>query len=407
MTTTDTDAKTARTSATDGNEQLLMLLRRGTGRTAARLLWRSAGIRSGAAQDYGGVHAGPGLRPGEALLLPALELVVLSADAQQRAALVAQGLRIEPGRRVQPRSLQPPLGGYSATEDGSEWTDTEAAAWGLQVTAVLGSCFTGQGIRLAIVDSGLDLDHPDFADRDVVLQSFVPGAADVDGNGHGTFCAGVACGPRRPADGPRYGVACDAQLHVAQALDERASGTDGAILAGIDWAVRHKCAVISLSIGSAVTEADPYPALYEEIAARALEAGSLLVAPAGNQSQRPDVVAPVDYPANCPSVVAVGAVDKRLRVAAFSNGAVGSAAGRIDLVAPGIAILSAAPGATPYQTASGTSMAAPFVAGIAALVAEADPAARGAALRSRLLATARQLSAPGCDVGSGLVRAYS
>lgn len=407
MTTTDTHVAPALTGDKESTGQLLMLLRRGAGRSAARALWRSAGIRLGTVHDYDGAGAWRRLRAGEGMLLPALDLVLLCADAHQRTALAGQGLRIETEHQLQARSAGLPAGHVPATGSVPGWGDTEAAAWGLQVTGVLGSRYTGLGIRVAVLDSGLDRDHPDFAGRDVVMQSFVEGAPTTDANGHGTFCAGVACGPRQPAHAPRYGVACDADLHVARILDDRATGTDGAILAGIDWAVRQQCAVISLSIGAAVTEADPYPPLYEEVAARALAAGSVLVAPAGNQSQRPEWVAPVDYPANCPSVVAVGAVDTRLEVAAFSNGGVRCAAGQVDLVAPGIAILSAAPGPTPYQTASGTSMATPFVAGIAALIAEADPDARGPALRSRLLATARRLPASSRDVGNGLVRALS
>lgn len=267
----------------------------------------------------------------------------------------------------------------------------------------MSSC-SGRGIRVAILDTGLDFGHPDFAGRPIVSQSFVEELEAHDGNGHGTFCAGVACGPAQPGDAPRYGVAPDAELYIARVLDDRASGLDGNVLAGIDWAVRNQCSVVSMSLGSPVLVGDPFSEIYEQAAARALAAGTLLIAPAGNESQRPDEIAPVEHPANCPSILAVGAVDQQLRVAPFSNGGL-NPGGDVDLVAPGIAIGSTAPHPSLYQTASGTSMAAPFVAGIAALLAEARPRARGAALRDLLLHSALALGAPARDAGAGLVQA--
>jgi subtilisin len=226
-----------------------------------------------------------------------------------------------------------------------------------------------------------------------------------DANGHGTFCAGVACGPPQPRDAPRYGIASAAELHVARVLGDDASGTDGNVLAGIDWAVGRGCAVISISLGSPVYLGDGYPEVYEHVAARSLAAGSILIAPAGNESQRPDSIAPVEHPANCPSIVAVGALGQSLEVAPFSNGGLNPNGGEVGLVAPGIAIVSAAPRPDLYQVGSGTSMATPFVAGVAALLAEAHPEVRGAALRALLLEAFRALPAPARDVGAGLVQA--
>jgi subtilisin family serine protease len=113
----------------------------------------------------------------------------------------------------------------------------------------------------------------------------------------------------------------------------------------------------------------------------------------------------VEHPANCPSILAVGAVDHSLAVAPFSNGALNPNGGEVDVAAPGIAIFSAAPRPDLYQTGSGTSMAASYVAGIAALFAEADLTARGAALRALLLQACRALSARMRDIGAGLVQA--
>jgi subtilisin family serine protease len=196
-------------------------------------------------------------------------------------------------------------------------------------------------------------------------------------------------------------------LYVVKVLEDDALGTDGDVLAGIDWAVRNRCAVVSLSVGTPVHVGDSCPQIYEQAAAQALAAGTVLIAPAGNTSERPGNVAPVDHPANCPSVISVGAVDHHLTVAPFSNGGVNDHGGEVNVMAPGVAVVSAAPGPSLYQVGSGTSTAAPFVAGVAALLAQADPGARGAQLRMRLLAAVRPLSGPVRDVGAGLVQAPS
>jgi subtilisin len=129
-----------------------------------------------------------------------------------------------------------------------------------------------------------------------------------------------------------------------------------------------------------------------------------MVAAAGNDSVRPSLVAPVGNPAACASVLAVAAVDPRGRTAPFSSGN-SDGLGEIDLAAPGVGVLSAWPGGG-VQRLSGTSMATPHVAGVAALYAQASPQLTGQALWDRLRATAQPL--PGLarsDVGSGLVQA--
>jgi subtilisin len=377
----------------------LVLLRDGTlgarARGAALAALRNAvGVRLGWGPDRS-----PCLGPGEGVLLERLGLALLNCDPDQVRALRSKRdrlrLLIGPERRVRACGVAP----------GRSGSDTEQATWGLDATRVPSSPYSGRGIRVAILDTGLDLRHPDLAERTIAVRSFVEGLPVDDGNGHGTFCAGVVCGPEKPAGGPRYGIAPAAELCVARVLDDNADGTDGAVLAGIDWAVRHDCAVASLSVGAPVDIGDPHNEIYEQVASRALAAGTLLIAPAGNTSQRPDNIAPVEHPANCPSILAVAAVDRTLAVAAFSNGGLNADGGAVDVAAPGIAIVSAAPRPTLYQTGSGTSMAAPFVAGIAALLAEANRSVRGAALRALVRASFLPLAAPARDVGAGLVQA--
>jgi subtilisin len=381
----------------------LVLFREGAGRTVAEALRNAAGIRLAVSSDFDRTAPRTDLALGEGLLFERVGVALIHGDPDQARSLARRAhagtLIIEPERYVRVSAVQP------LSDAALPLRDTAFETWGLKATGVLSSPYSGRGVRVAILDTGFDLGHPDFAGRAVVSRSFVAGLPVDDANGHGTFCAGVACGPEQPGDAPRYGVAPAAELHVARVLGDDASGTDGNVLAGIDWAVGHDCAVISISLGSPVYVGDGYPEVYEHVAARALAAGSLLVAPAGNESQRPDNIAPVEHPANCPSIVAVGAVGQSLEVAPFSNGGLNPNGGEVSLVAPGIAIVSAAPRPDLYQTGSGTSMATPFVAGIAALLAEARPAARGGALRNLLLEAFRGLPAPVRDVGLGLVQA--
>jgi len=284
--------------------------------------------------------------------------------------------------------------------------DESAITWGLQVTKVPASRFTGRGIRVAVLDTGFDVGHPDFMGRHVVTNSFVAGQSVQDGHGHGTHCIGTACGPKQPGRLPRYGIAYEADIYAGKVLSNQGSGTDQGILAGINWAITNRCAVISMSLGAPVQPGQAYSRVFEAVGRRALAAGTLIVAAAGNDSHRPTLPpAPVGHPANCPSFLAVGALDPQLQVTFFSNGGINPDGGQVDIAAPGLNVRSSWPRPQLYNTISGTSMATPHVAGIAALLAEANPGVRGAALWSLLTRTARRLPLSARDVGAGLVQA--
>jgi subtilisin len=277
--------------------------------------------------------------------------------------------------------------------------------WGLQSTRVACSRQSGQGIRLAVLDTGMDLQHPDFATRAVQSQSFVTGQAVQDGHGHGTHCIGTACGPAAPQRLPRYGVATSAEVFAGKVLSNQGSDADRGILAGIQWAMVNRCAVVSMSLGAPIRPDTPPSAVFEQVGRRALRRGTLIVAAAGNDSDRPATIEAVSHPANCPSIMAVAALDQQLQVARFSNAGLNPQGGQIDLAAPGVSVASAWPRPELYRRISGTSMATPHVAGIAALLAEANPTARGAALWALLVQTARRLPLSARDVGAGLVQA--
>ncbi|MBW4549792.1 MAG: S8 family serine peptidase [Aphanocapsa sp. GSE-SYN-MK-11-07L] len=294
-----------------------------------------------------------------------------------------------------------------------------ATTWGLQATKVFSSQYTGAGVKVAVLDTGLDLNHPDFSGRNITHTSFITGESVQDLQGHGTHCIGTSCGPLSPPDPSspmRYGVAHNAEIFVGKVLSNEGSGADGGILAGIDWAISNGCQIISMSLGAPTRLGTPYSPIYEEVAKRALSQGTLIIAAAGNESSRPGFSNPVGRPANCPSIMAVAALDGQLQIAAFSNSSMNPEGGGIDITGPGVAVystwstdaLTVSPpnglGPSRYQTIAGTSMATPHVAGIAALYAEAT-GTRGMELWAVLMQNAQRLPLPSVDVGIGLVQA--
>ena len=284
--------------------------------------------------------------------------------------------------------------------------DESQATWGLQATKVVNCCRSGAKIRVAVLDTGFDLEHPDFAGRTIQSRSFVPGEAVQDGHGHGTHCIGTALGRKCPPAGrPRYGVAHGAEVYAGKVLSNAGSGSDTGILAGIEWAIANKCAVVSMSLGAPTRPGQPFSQVYERVALRAQAMGTLIIAAAGNDSSRPGLTNPVSHPANCPSIMAVAALDPALAVAPFSNRGINPDGGQIDIAGPGVNVFSSWPMPTRYRRLQGTSMATPHVAGIAALYADADRTARGAALWRALVGGARRLPLPATDVGAGLVQA--
>ncbi|MFG6102870.1 S8 family serine peptidase [Leptothoe sp. EHU-05/26/07-4] len=279
------------------------------------------------------------------------------------------------------------------------------STWGLQATRVIDSGHSGLGIKVAVLDTGMDLNHPDFAGRIIQSRSFIAGEAVQDANGHGTHCIGTACGPKDPPELPRYGVAYNAEIYAGKVLSNRGSGSDSGILAGIEWAVNNGCAIISMSLGAPTRPGDTYSPIYERVGQRALNRGSLIIAAAGNESDRRDGrINPVGYPANAPSLMAVGALDNKLQMGFFSNGSINLDGGQVDIAGPGVAVHSTWPMPDRYRKISGTSMATPHVSGIAALYAEAT-GARGMELWAWLMRDAQRLGLAGTDVGIGLVQA--
>lgn len=272
------------------------------------------------------------------------------------------------------------------------------------------SVATGKGVTVAVLDTGIDLDHPDFAGRFTSpdsTESFVENESVDDGNGHGTHVAGIVAGAASSSGGVRYSVAPAANLLVGKVLDNSGNGFEADILSGIAWAGVSGARIINLSLTSTRVLDEWFDWEYQVLAERVAEGPTpaLLIGAAGNRSDRnasPPLLAPVDNPAAAPAIVAVAACDENLRVGYFSNAELDTI-GKLDVTAPGVDVYSAYNDGS-FRCLSGTSMAAPHVAGLAALRLELHPDLSPEALRAELQETVRSVPrpAPRRDYGHGL-----
>jgi subtilisin len=270
---------------------------------------------------------------------------------------------------------------------------------------------TGNGIKVAVLDTGIDLNHPDFQDRLLEndnTKSWIREETVQDGNGHGTHCAGIIAGPRMSASGKRYGVAPDVDLLICKVLDNRGYGYDDDILDAMDWARDKGAKIISMSLVSEKENnrsiSQPFSDAYEQIASVLLAQGTLVVAASGNSSVRPRYTKPVDNPAACQSVMAVAAVDSNRKIASFSCAQMDEI-GLLDISAPGVGVYSAYKDRS-FGSLSGTSMATPHVAGVAALYFQLYPDLSAREIWDKIVADALPLGNRE-DYGYGLVQAPS
>ena len=265
----------------------------------------------------------------------------------------------------------------------------------LEITGVMGSIYTGKGVKVAILDSGLYSKHRDFVGRPFQYANFVDYEEFDDTYGHGTHCTGKACG-RLDNRKKRYGVATDALIYHAKVLDGYGRGRQEWVIKGVEWAIREGCKVISMSLGSSSKDYQGGDAAYEEVARRAMQAGAVVLAAAGNDSNRDGkTILPLCTPANCPSVVAVAAINEDGKVANFSNRAL-PGGGNIDIAAPGTKMYSSWHTEVNYFLKSGTSMATALAAGITAMLWEKYPKATAYEIRDMLISEVMPL--PGQDV---------
>ena len=285
--------------------------------------------------------------------------------------------------------------------------------WGLKALGIENSLYTGKGIDICILDTGIELSHPDFSGREIEGKSFISGESwDRDPNGHGTHCAGIAAGNIRLDNGKRYGIAKDANLKIAKVLSDAGKGTTSSVIDAIDWAITKKFRILSLSLASAVKLNDTPSPLFETVGARALENNCIIIAAAGNDSSRPSVPKPVSSPANTSSIMAVGAIDGHMKIAKFSNAGLNPATGgNVNICAPGVDIISTYPKnsknkSSSYYAMSGTSMATPHVSGMMALYMEQFPEKTAKEIWELAETKAKPIEGLKYrDIGSGLIQA--
>ncbi|MFF0658560.1 S8 family serine peptidase [Micromonospora tulbaghiae] len=267
--------------------------------------------------------------------------------------------------------------------------------------------YTGRGVTVAVLDSGYDTDHPDLAGRVSAAADFTGTGGVEDRFGHGTHVAATVAGSG--AGGRHRGVAPDAKLAMGKVLDDSGAGPEEWLLAGMEWAVTTAGAkVVNLSLGGAPSDGtDPVSQAVNRLSA---EHGTLFVAAAGNNG----AYAPVSAPASADAALAVSSVDSADRISGFSSRGprIGDGAPKPELAAPGEAILAArATGAYPGIAGdpdrvplSGTSMAAPHVAGAAAILAQRHPEWTGTQLKAALVgAAAPARESRVFDVGAGRI----
>ena len=273
--------------------------------------------------------------------------------------------------------------------------EAQTIDWGIKRTeapAAWSSNFTGKGVKIAVVDTGI-ANHEDLVIAGGV--SFTSYATSYfDDNGHGTHVAGII-GARNNGYGT-VGIAHEASLYAVKVLDNDGSGYLSEVIAGIDWSIANKMDIINLSLGVSTGSS-----ALQQVVDKAYSQGILVVAAVGNTGLADGSRDTVNYPARYESVIAVAATDSKDLRASFS-----STGSTVEVAAPGVSIQSTYLN-NQYVGMSGTSMAAPYVAGSLAILKQAYPTLSNIELRNKLRKNVVDLGTIGKDTwfGFGLMQA--
>ena len=259
---------------------------------------------------------------------------------------------------------------------------------------------TGSGIRVAILDTGIDLEHPDLMDNIKGNVNMIkPFKNGNDNNGHGTHVAGIVAAIDN--DIGVIGTGPEISLYAVKVLDNQGRGWLTDLIDGLDWCIDYGMQVVNMCFGSSEDNESFHDAIF-----KAYDAGIILVASAGNNGENGGAI---EYPAKYIEVIAVSAIDEGDNFSSFSSWGT-----EIDLAAPGVDIKSTYKNGS-YRIMSGTSMSAPHVTGTVALILKTqvgnydsfipngiwDPEE----VREKLMATAEDLGLDPDKQGAGLVRA--
>jgi serine protease AprX len=305
--------------------------------------------------------------------------------------------------------------------------DGAQAAFGVSKARLDLSSLDGAGIAIAVLDSGVSPGHPDLnggkviAFKDMVSNSPVA----YDDNGHGTHVSAIAAGDGEASGGQFRGVAPAASLVSVKVLNSALVGSAGEVVSGIEWAVANRNSfgvpikVIVLSLQSEPGACSSGDDAVSDAVDKADAQGVLVVVAAGNGGPG---ACSIGSPAAAAHALTVGAMadtsEGGFRLASFSaRGPTQEGRIKPDVVAPGVGI-TAASASSGYETRSGTSMAAPFVAGVAALMLDANPALSAQQLKDTIMNTAVDWGrsgdntaagsgGPDIDYGAGRLDAYA
>ncbi|MEV8374930.1 S8 family serine peptidase [Kribbella sp. NPDC056861] len=268
--------------------------------------------------------------------------------------------------------------------------------------------YTGKGVSVAVLDTGIDATHPDLAPQVAGAKNFT-GEADGDKVGHGTHVASTIAGTAAASAGKYKGVAPDARLYDGKVC-ELSGCPDSAILAGMEWAATEvKAKVVNISLGGTDTpELDPIEEAVNRLTA---QTGTLFVVAAGNSGSGAGTI---ESPGSADAALTVGAVDKQDQLADFSSRGprIGDGALKPDVTAPGVDIVAAKskdavigdPVGDKYLTLSGTSMATPHTVGAVAILAQQHPTWKASELKGALMASAKVAAGQSVfDQGAGRI----
>ncbi|GAB1646279.1 S8 family serine peptidase [Krasilnikovia sp. MM14-A1259] len=267
--------------------------------------------------------------------------------------------------------------------------------------------YDGTGVTVAVLDSGIDADHPDLRGKITSAVDFTGSGTTADRLGHGTHVASIIAGSGAASGGRYRGVAPGADLMIGRVLDDDGAGLDSMVIAGMQWAADGGARVINMSLGGDPTDGtDPLSAAVDELSRRT---GALFVVAAGNDG----APVSVNTPGAARTALTVGAVDRDDHPAAFSSRGprLGDGLIKPEIVAPGVGIVAARAAGTDlgepvgdaYTTLSGTSMATPHVAGAAAILAQRRPTWRADRLKDALISSAAPVDGGWAAVGAGRV----
>lgn len=275
--------------------------------------------------------------------------------------------------------------------DQMMFTATQTVDWGIgAIGADVSSAVSGNGtgtvtgVQIYILDTGIDLDHPDLNVDSAASRNYTNDASPDDGHGHGTHCAGIAAAMDNTSFS--VGAAPGAQLIAVKVLSNTGSGYNSWVMAGLDYVASRKAANSTMPMVASLSLSGPPDLSLDRTIANTVNAGIVVCVAAGNSNADASTASP----ARAPSAITVGAYGSNNVLASFSN------YGRlVDINAPGVAIFSTYKnGGT--ATLSGTSMACPYVAGCAALYLSTHPTETALAVRNQLVLDAKaKVSVPG------------